>query len=75
LRAIAVLYFRGASPKPIEMGVRRGLFAQDTQQVLDALTTGAPLYVTPHDSLYALRVGAAAQQAAATGQAIAVGNG
>jgi biliverdin reductase len=66
---------QGGDPKPIEMGGRRGLFAQDTQQVLDALTTGAPLYVTPQDSLYALRVGAAAQQAAATGQTIAVGNG
>ncbi|MBF2034173.1 MAG: Gfo/Idh/MocA family oxidoreductase [Leptolyngbyaceae cyanobacterium T60_A2020_046] len=56
--------------RPIEVGGRRGLFAKDTAQVLDALLDGKPLYVTPQDSLAALRVAAAAQQAAETGQAV-----
>lgn len=64
---------QGGDPKVIEVGGRRGLFAQDTSRVLETLTTGAPLYVAPRDSLYALRVGAAAQQAAATGRTVAVG--
>ncbi|MEB3267358.1 MAG: Gfo/Idh/MocA family oxidoreductase [Leptolyngbya sp.] len=63
---------QGGEPQPIEVGSRRGLFKRDTEMVLDALTTQAPLYVTPEESLYALRVGAAAQTAAATGQTVAV---
>jgi len=38
--------------------------------VLDHLTTGAPLYVSPTSSLYALRVAEAAKRSAETGQTI-----
>jgi biliverdin reductase len=61
---------QGGEPQDIAMGGRRGLFAQDTAAVLDALTEGKPLYVSLQDSLYALRVAAAAEQAAATGQTV-----
>lgn len=54
----------------LEMGSRRGLFAQDTASVLDYLTTGAPLYVTPESSLRSLQVADAARRSAETGQAI-----
>jgi biliverdin reductase len=49
---------------------RRGLFARDTQAVLDYLTTGTPLYVSPEASLAALRVADACRQAAESGQVI-----
>jgi biliverdin reductase len=54
----------------LEMGSRRGLFAKDTDRVLDYLTTGAPLYITPERSLQSLRVADAARRSAETGQAI-----
>ncbi len=56
--------------RAIEMGSRRGLFAKDTAMVLDHLTTGAPLYVSPTSSLYALRVAEAARRSVETGQTI-----
>lgn len=56
--------------QPITVGTRRGLFAKDTAFVLNALFEGTPLYVTPQESLYALKVAAAAQQAAATGTTV-----
>ena len=43
---------------------RRGLFARDTAMVIDNLTTGKPLYVKPHASLYALQVADAARRSA-----------
>ncbi len=43
----------------LEVGGRRGLFAQDTGQVLAHLLEGAPLYVSPQASLYALAVASA----------------
>ncbi len=49
---------------PLTIGSRRGLFARDNELVLDALTTGAPLYVTPAQSLYALTVADAARRSA-----------
>lgn len=52
------------STVPIEVGGRRGLFAKDTQYVFDALTENAPMYVTPTESLYALKVADAARRAA-----------
>ncbi len=58
--------------QPIEVGGRRGLFALDTTLVLDALTTGKPLYVTPQESVYALQVATAAASAATTGQTVKV---
>jgi biliverdin reductase len=52
---------------PIEVGPRRGLFAKDTTMVLDHLFNGTPLYVSPEESLYTLKVADAAQTAAQTG--------
>lgn len=56
--------------RSLDMGTRRGLFAKDTTNVLDHLTTGAPLYVSPNSSLYALKVAEAAQRSAEIGEAI-----
>lgn len=60
---------------PIEVGSRRGLFAKDTAMVLDHLFDGQPLYVTPENSLYALKVADAARRSAELGQVIAIENG
>lgn len=54
----------------IDMGTRRGLFAKDTTMVLDHLFYGTPLYVTPEQSLYTLKVADAARRAAQTGLTI-----
>ena len=56
----------------IEVGGRRGIFARDTIAVLDCLIDGTPLYVTPEDSLYTLRVADAARRSAETGDVIHV---
>lgn len=56
--------------RKLEMGSRRGLFARDTAMVLDHLTTGALLYVSLADSLYALKVADAARRSAATATTI-----
>jgi biliverdin reductase len=56
--------------QPIALGSRQGLFAKDTAMVLDYLIDGIPLYVTPEASLYTLKVAAAAQRSAETGQTI-----
>lgn len=61
---------RGETTTPIEVGSRRGLFAKDTTMVLDHLLEGAPLYVTPAQSLYTLKVADAARLSAQTGQTI-----
>jgi biliverdin reductase len=63
---------RGDAIAPIAVAGRRGLFAKDTQLVLDYLGAGKPLYVTPEASLYALRVAEAARQSAQTHRAIAL---
>lgn len=57
-----------AGETAIEVGGRRGLFAQDTEAVVAYLLEEKPLYVSAFASLYALQIAAAAQQAAATGQ-------
>ncbi|MEB3212124.1 MAG: Gfo/Idh/MocA family oxidoreductase, partial [Leptolyngbyaceae bacterium] len=51
---------------------RRGLFAKDSRMVLDALTEGTPMYVTPEQSLYALCVADAARRSALTGSVVPV---
>ncbi len=56
--------------KLIEVGTRRGLFAKDTTMVLDYLFDGSPLYITPEQSLYTLKVADAARRAATTGLTI-----
>jgi biliverdin reductase len=57
---------------PIEVGSRRGLFVKDTTMVLDYLFDGTPLYVTPEESLYALKVADAARRSAQLGITIAL---
>ncbi len=57
---------------PIEIASRRGLFAKDTAMVLDYLFDGIPLYVTPEESLYALKVADAARRSAEMGITITV---
>lgn len=58
----------------LEVGSRRGLFAQDTQRVLDHLFQGSPLYVQPEASLYALQVAEACYQSARQGKTVFVGD-
>jgi len=53
--------------QPLTIGNRRGLFAKDTAIVLDHLLTGVSLYVTATESVYTLKVAAAAQQSAEQG--------
>jgi biliverdin reductase len=53
--------------KPIEVASRRGLFAKDTTIVLDHLIDGTPIYVTPEESLYTLKVADAARRSAEMG--------
>ena len=60
----------GEETKLIEVGTRRGLFTKDTTIVLDHLFNGSPLYTTPEQSLYALKVADAAHRAATTGLTI-----
>ncbi|MFZ4639874.1 MAG: Gfo/Idh/MocA family protein [Nodosilinea sp.] len=64
------LITQAAAPCAIALGSRRGLLARDTENVLDHLTTGSPLYCQAEESLYSLRVANAAQRSATTGQAI-----
>ncbi|MDZ8187643.1 MAG: Gfo/Idh/MocA family oxidoreductase [Nostoc sp. ChiSLP02] len=61
------LFIQPGETTNIEVGPRRGLFAKDTIMVLDHLFNGTPLYVTPEESLYALKIADAAQRAAQTG--------
>ena len=57
----------GEETKLIEVGTRRGLFTKDTTIVLDHLFNGSPLYTTPEQSLYSLKVAEAAYSSATTG--------
>ncbi len=54
----------------IEVGTRRGLFAKDTDMVLEHLINGTQLYVSSAASLYALKVADAARRSAQTGQTV-----
>jgi biliverdin reductase len=56
--------------RSLDLGSRRGLFAKDTQAVLDHLTQGTPLYTHVAESLYALKVADAMRQSAQLGQTI-----
>ena len=58
--------------REIAIGSRRGLFAEDTRQVLNYLIAAEPLYITAEASVYALEVACAAEQSAATGQVVSV---
>jgi len=57
----------------LDLGSRRGLFAQDSAAVLAALTEGQPLYTRPESSLDALKVAEAAQRSAETGEPMRLG--
>jgi biliverdin reductase len=57
---------------PIEIAPRRGLFAKDTNMVLDHLAKGTPLYVTPEESLYTMKIADAGKRSASMGITIVV---
>lgn len=57
---------------PLQVGSRRGLFAKDTTMVLDHLEHGTDLYVTPDQSVYALRVADAARRSSANHETISL---
>jgi biliverdin reductase len=61
---------RGEEMTDLEVGSRRGLFALDTQKVLDHLFKGSPLYVQPEASLYALQVAEATYHSSKQGKTI-----
>jgi biliverdin reductase len=63
---------RADGNQPIEIGGRRGLFARDTEMVIANLLKGDPLYVTPEESLYTLKVADAARRSADTGQTVEI---
>jgi biliverdin reductase len=64
------IFMQSGPIEPIELATRRGLFAQDMNMVLDHLLYDTPLYITPEESLYTLKVADAAQRAANTGLTI-----
>ena len=51
-----------AGDRDLPVTPRRGLFAQDTQMVLDYLFEEQPLYIQPQASLYALEIANAAKE-------------
>jgi biliverdin reductase len=57
---------------PLDLGSRRGLFAKDTELVLDHLISGKPNYVTASASLATLRVADAARISAETGMTVEI---
>lgn len=66
---------REDTPKPIEIGSRRGLFARDTKMVIDHLLVGTPLYISPEASLYTLKVADAVRRSAETGKNVVLTKG
>ncbi len=64
-----------AGEEAIAVAPRRGLFVQDTKQVLDYLTEGVPLYVSAEESLYALKVGDALRRASISGETVRMAQG
>lgn len=63
---------RGKEKTAIPVVSRRGLFAKDTQMVLDYLLEGKKLYVEPSASLYATKVADAARESAQIGKVVVV---
>jgi len=61
---------QGENRQAIEVGTRRGLFAQDTDMVLKYLSTCTHLYVNNPLSLYALKVADAARRSSKTGRKV-----
>ncbi len=56
----------------IDLPSRKGLFYKDTNMVLEHLFEGAPLYISPEQSLYALKVAEAARNSAEKGLTVVV---
>ncbi|MCC3490547.1 MULTISPECIES: Gfo/Idh/MocA family protein [unclassified Microcoleus] len=65
---------QGETRQAIAVGTRRGLFAKDTDMVLDCLLNGTPLYVKNTSSLYALKLADAARRSSETRQKLAIDN-
>lgn len=65
---------QGEHRRSLEVGTRRGLFAKDTDMVLEFLLNGTPLYVNNASSLYALKVADAARLSSEIGQNVALRN-
>jgi len=63
---------QGENRQTIKVGTRRGLFAKDTEMVLDCLLNGTPLYVENTSSLYALKVADAARRSSETRKNVAL---
>jgi biliverdin reductase len=63
---------QGENRRNLKVGTRRGLFAKDTDMVLEYLSNGTPLYVNNASSLYALKVGDVARISAETSQNVAL---
>jgi biliverdin reductase len=62
----------GEESMSIELGSRRGMFAQDLNLALAHFFDGQPNYITPSASLYSLRVANACQVAAANGAIVVI---
>jgi biliverdin reductase len=63
---------QGEISTPLDLGVRKGLFAKDLELVLDHLINGKPNYVMPTASLATLRVADAARISAETRRTVVV---
>jgi biliverdin reductase len=63
---------QGEEKTRIDVDSRRGLFAKETKMILDHLTEGVPLYVSPDVSLYTLKVADAVRRASETGKVIEI---
>ncbi|MFB2833711.1 Gfo/Idh/MocA family protein [Floridanema evergladense] len=63
---------QGEEKTSINVGSRRGLFAKETKMVLDCLTEGTALYVTPDVSLYTLKVADGVRRSSETGKIIEI---
>ncbi len=66
------ILLRNGETISIELPSRKGLFSKDTNMVLEHLFEGAPLYITPEQSLYALKVAEAARKSADTGLTVTI---
>ncbi len=61
---------REEQERSIAVASRQGLFAKETKMILDYLTAGTPLYITPGESLYTLKIADAARRSAQIGEMI-----
>jgi len=65
---------KNKSETEIPVASRRGLFAKDTEIVLDYLFNQKPLYIQPQASLYALQVANAAEKSSFLSKTVYLGN-